>query len=226
MQVQKGILLATAGGLAMTAGAQAADLPLKAAPMMAPSWTGFYFGGHLGGAWQNASGGYQGKNVQGSSLIGGVQAGYNWQRGNMVYGFEADISGLTSGPRLTGQSGKGDVMASDIRWLATFRGRLGLAVNDTMAYMTGGLAVGGVRNAVTDAAFSAVGVDAIKSESKTKVGWTVGVGVEHMWSRNWTIGAEALFVDLGKSNTVTATGKTASFHNSAIIGRLKMNYKF
>ena len=74
-----------------------------------------------------------------------------------------------------------------------------------------------------------------KSASTTKVGWTVGGGVEHMWDKHWTVGLEGLFVDLG-SNTVSnaspgCTGsncanKNSKFTNQLIIGRFKLNYKF
>ncbi len=69
----------------------------------------------------------------------------------------------------------------------------------------------------------------IKNTSKTKVGWTVGGGVEHMLTQNWTLGLEALFVDLG-SNTANfnfdGTQKAAKFSNQAVIGRVKLNYKW
>src|SRR4030095_7821267 len=87
---------------------------------------------------------------------------------------------------------------SRISWLSTVRGRFGLAVGDTMAYMTAGVAFGGVRNSVT---FDAV--SSTYSSSKTKTGWTIGGGVEHMLSRNWTVGLEGLFVDLGNSKVDT-----------------------
>ena len=57
-----------------------------------------------------------------------------------------------------------------------------------------------------------------------------------MWTRNWTIGLEAMFVDLGTSTvdaTENSTGavftdgfKRTKFHNTAVIGRVKVNYKF
>src|SRR3974390_1275525 len=108
-------LLATASGIAAAAaagGAQAADMPMKAAPApippAAPSWTGFYIGGNLGAAWQQAHSAGTGYGVTccptlelfpisnsttHTGLIGGGQIGYNWQNGSAVYGVEADISG-------------------------------------------------------------------------------------------------------------------------------------
>ena len=239
MQVQhskayKGFLLATAGGLATATGAQAADLPLKAAPIAAPTWTGWYFGGHLGAAWQQVHSGYEGnygynQTQTRSSLIGGVQIGYNWQKGNFVYGVEADFSGLSNGPRQRHYTAsKGNTLESDIRWLATFRGRAGLAVTDTMVYMTGGLAVASVKNTFApNGTASTSAAETVKSATKTKVGWVIGGGVEHMLTRNWTVGLEGLFVDLGKNTVVNPTsGKAAAFYNHAIIGRFKVNYKF
>jgi outer membrane immunogenic protein len=67
----------------------------------------------------------------------------------------------------------------------------------------------------------------VASSNKTRVGWVVGGGVEHMWSRNWTIAMEGLFVDLGRASApLTGTSKTTRFSNQAVIGRLKLNYKW
>jgi outer membrane immunogenic protein len=237
---KKGFLIATSAGFAAAAampGAQAADMPIKAPRYVEPaaSWAGWYIGAHAGAAWQksdvttntgidtpyafipdpNAS-------FSKSGFIGGGQIGYNWQHGNFVFGLEGDISGLSgraSADVLDG-NGYGITYSSKIRWLSTVRGRFGLAVGDTMAYMTAGVAFGGVRNTV------AFENDGSYSRSKTKTGWTVGGGVEHMLSRNWTIGLEGLFVDLGKSSIDLGGGKTTRFSNQAVIGRVKLNYKF
>jgi outer membrane immunogenic protein len=236
----KGILLATAGSVVGMSGAQAADLPMKAAPMYTPTaatWTGFYAGVHLGGVWQHARADYAdpsdgfGNKANGGGFIGGGQIGYNWQTGNTVWGLEATISGLTgkaSQPYLFNDPTKGNTVEAKIDWLATFRGRAGWLMNpDTLLYATGGLAVGGVKN-VND--WNGIGLHdpfTTKSVSKTKTGWVVGAGIEHMLNRNWTIGLEGLYVDLGKSTGVNADGSKATvFKNTAVIGQLKVNYKF
>lgn len=221
MQKYKGFLLATASGVVFAPGVQAADLPLKAAPAYVPavSWQGWYGGFHVGAASQRGD-----SNIVGSSgyandsinFIGGGQIGYNWQRGNFVYGLEADISGLAGN---TNTSDGYITYGNSISWLATFRGRWGLAVSDTLVYATAGIAVGGVKNT-----FQILGLGDY-SASKTRVGWVVGGGVEHMWSRNWTLGLEALFVDLGRY-TGLKDGFTHRFSNQAVIGRFKANYRF
>jgi outer membrane immunogenic protein len=247
---RKGYLLATASGVAAAAaagGAQAADmgLPAKALPLPPPpaaSWAGWYVGLHAGVNWQNASNSttYEdaplGITTHTTGFIGGGQIGYNWQDGNFVFGLEADISGLSGTgstvTRLLNDDTKSG-FSNRIRWLNTDRIRMGLAVGNTMAYVTAGLAVGGVKNSLN---LPSVGSDCAggicnKSESKTRVGWAAGGGVEHiLWNSNWTVGLEALFVDLGESSLGSPPnrtgGKTTKFSNQAVIGRLRLNYKF
>src|SRR5277367_7072424 len=87
-------------GLAGTA--VAADLPTMKGPPPAPpvvpfSWTGFYLGAHVGGAWDHdqfsfTPAGTQTRNSA-SSVFGGGQAGYNYQISSVVLGVEGDISG-------------------------------------------------------------------------------------------------------------------------------------
>ncbi|HLH98351.1 MAG TPA: outer membrane protein [Xanthobacteraceae bacterium] len=235
----KGFLLATAGGLAVAPGAQAADMLVKAplAPV-APSWTGWYIGAHAGAAWQNMSaaniyGGSEQNHVDGSSFIGGGQLGYNWQHGSSVFGIEADISGLSNGPSWHAGGTLAKSVSTSTNWLSTIRGRMGLAVADTMVYATGGVAFGGVKNS-QHVCSSPSHTFCTKSESTTRVGWTIGGGVEHMWDAHWTIGLEGLFVDLGESkvsNPDPFAGsdnalKNTTFRNQLVIGRFKLNYKF
>jgi outer membrane immunogenic protein len=234
----QGFLLATAAGAAFVPGAQAADLPTKAPAYVDPpaSWAGFYIGLHAGANWQQAhTHNFYADSATTTStgFIGGGQIGYNWQRGNFVLGLEADGSWLSGkGSNATPQLGIGGGYVigatNKIEWLSTVRSRFGLAVGDTMVYTTAGVAFGGVKNSLgLDA-----GPNGTKSESKTRVGWAVGGGVEHMWNRNWTIALEGLFVDLGKSSVNAspvlggARFKTTRFSNQAVIGRVKLNYKF
>src|ERR1700732_4802994 len=86
--------------LAVSRPATAADLPSQLPvypPPIVPyySWTGFYFGGNVGGAWAN---GTVTDNLSGaswatnrSSAIGGAQVGANLQMGNFVLGIESDF---------------------------------------------------------------------------------------------------------------------------------------
>src|SRR5437660_4610139 len=92
-------ILLNATFAALIAGpALAADLPIKS-PFLAPSWTGFYIGGHAGWVSDRPSVTDEAYFDSGattllnsSSFAGGGQIGYNWQMGSVVYGIEADGS--------------------------------------------------------------------------------------------------------------------------------------
>src|SRR5271169_6631547 len=98
-------LLASASFLVLgSASAMAADLPMKAAPMLAAApvytWTGCYSGVHGGGGGMNDSNSNGGTNFEGSGggnnafhgtggLAGG-QGGCNYQMTNVVFGVEGE----------------------------------------------------------------------------------------------------------------------------------------
>src|SRR6478609_12037709 len=56
-------------------------------PLNAYSWAGPYLGGNLGYAW----GSVDNNPTNPSGFSGGVQAGYNWQSGPLVFGVEGDL---------------------------------------------------------------------------------------------------------------------------------------
>jgi outer membrane immunogenic protein len=97
-------------------------------------------------------------------------------------------------------------------WLGTVRGRLGYAFDRFLPYVTGGLAVGGVKTSV--AGFG--------DSSDTKAGWTVGGGIEAAIAGPWTAKVEYLYVDLGSSDTVL--GSSADFRTNIV--RAGLNYRF
>ena len=255
--------------------AGAADLPTtKAPPAPAPyvppafSWTGFYIGGNVGGAWGDGSlktetsvaGVPMFTNIipnnfhnAATSVIGGGQAGYNWQFGQGgfgqfgqgVFGIETDIdwTGIDRAASVT-LAGPGPFTTTtfartEVNWIGTTRGRLGYAFgyeNRVLVFGTGGVAYGGVQNngsvtinGVTDAWSG--------SNSPTLVGWTAGGGIEYAITNNITIRGEYLFYDLGSQKTVFApngaaaadfpgTTFTAKANYDGSIARGAINWKF
>jgi outer membrane immunogenic protein len=230
-------LLATVSTLALSGVASAADLPVKAPAMMpavaaSSNWTGFYAGINGGAVWHRAefAGHAAVPSTSSASMTDtggtfGGQVGYNWQSQNFVYGLEADLNWVDAEGNTPANTWGPNQYHSNLRWLATVRGRFGFIVAPpTLLYVTGGYAVGGVDNDTTD-------LDGFVKNS-TKSGWTVGGGVEHMMAPHWTVKAEALYVDLGDSSTTLSTlnpsssGYGATFTNTAVIARVGANFKF
>ena len=192
------------------------------------NWAGFYLGGNFGGGTARDRtalnvGGVAGFtelfNLSPDGFNGGIQAGYNWQASNWVFGLEADIQGssqrdnracvLTCNP-------PGTFAAYDatLPWFGTARGRVGYSVGSTLFYATGGYAYGNIKTKIA----ANIGTGPVSAEiSNTKGGWTVGGGIETPFTflvgvlgNNWTSKTEYLYVDLGTS--------TGSFAAPGIIG--------
>ncbi|HZO47847.1 MAG TPA: outer membrane beta-barrel protein [Xanthobacteraceae bacterium] len=228
-------LLASVSVLALTLNATAADLPrpvpVKAPAVVAPawSWTGFYVGINGGGVWHRARaeatelGGTHNSTVKATGATFGGQAGFNWQVERFVLGIEADwnwvdASGTAGFPGFAPNF----TFSSKLSSLATVRGRLGVTLSPTMIYATGGFAAGKVSNSVP--VFNL----GYPTDDKIKTGWTAGGGIEHMLTRNWTVKAEALYVDLGKSSVPGngGPGYVSRFTNTAVVARGGVNFKW
>ena len=237
----KKFLLATTSVLALAHAATAADLPARVpvkapAPVVVPvaTWTGFYLGiqggavSHRGRFDDTSPNDGIFENFRETKVGGtfGGYAGFNVQQGGFIFGLEADGSWV--GAKATTSRTIGfDVDASfDVRWLATGRGRFGVAYARTLFYVTGGVAAGNVKNSV-----QLVPAGSIISESKTRIGWVAGGGIEHMIASNWTIRAEGRYVDLGRSDTacgsISGCGTySGTFKNSMIQGLVGVGLKF
>ncbi len=127
--------------------ALAADMPLKAPPVayVAPSWTGFYLGGELGGGWEREQITIVTNNpgaafppgtvlnpVPDSGVLGGVYGGFNYQISNFVVGIDGDYTWANlRGTAIDVSAVNGDIAheLSSVDWVATVTGRLGYALN-------------------------------------------------------------------------------------------------
>ncbi len=223
--------------------AGAADMLVKVPASVASyNWTGWYMGLNAGGAWgvsdtsPNLPAGFAPAVVatataklSGSGFTGGGQFGYNWQFNNVVTGLEADINytdlNTTRSALVPGfinqvdQSFKSD-------WLTTFRGRLGLAWDQTLVYATGGLAVADIR-LMESTGFGTV----TASRSGTRAGYAIGGGAEWGFAQGWTVKAEYLRVDLGTVNNIVNTlgFPPTDFYANRVtenIARLGLNRRF
>jgi outer membrane immunogenic protein len=197
------------GGVALVllaTGAQAADLPRKAPALtQAPAvfnWTGWYFGGHVGGHWRNddTPTGATGGGGDDGSLMGGVQIGFDYQLMNspLVAGFEANYSFVGSGGDASTFPG-GFSYTDRTRGLFSATGRIGVAWGQSLWYFKGGYAYRDRRQTFTGPA----GAVAFTTSDDSRDGYTLGGGVEYMFMPNWSVKAEYQYYDFG-STTFTA----------------------
>jgi len=227
------------------------------------SWSGFYVGLNGGYAWGNfnigsvASDDPEDENVPPASKIstdgwlGGGQIGFNVQSGRFVFGLEADwqasdMDGSKGGtfeenyqPYIDEGFKEFSLESStEISSFGTVRGRLGIAIDHVVPYITGGFAWAKAKNSIvyTGGGAEALGEEFLKdSDSKTHTGWVIGGGVEIALTDNLSAKAEYLYVDLGKEkyqhqlvNTpeiqgpVYTTSADIDFHTF----RVGVNYKF
>src|SRR5262249_18480373 len=105
-----------------------------------------------------------------------------------------------------------------LRWLSTLRGTAGfLVVPKVLVYGTGGLAVGGVS---VDYLSGINGGSVLAGNiSTTRVGYTLGGGIEGKIDQHWSVRGQYLFVDLGSFSTNLGTG-AATTTTTTVVGPL------
>ena len=139
-----------------------------------------------------------------AGVVGGGEAGYNWQTGPWVLGLEANFEGSGLGgsrtapcaPPLCGALAPS--YAQKLPWFGTLRPRIGYALANWLVYATGGGALGQVDTNAGAAVGSFVATD---NRSRTRGGWTIGGGVEVELMAGWSAKIEYLYVDLGSRTT-------------------------
>jgi outer membrane immunogenic protein len=228
--------------------ASAADLPRSPYPPQAPtmmpySWSGFYVGFNGGGGWGTSSwDGLPSSFSMRGALVGG-QAGYNWQVGQFLWGVEGDIDwssvasrGFTgcdlganncnpqSGTAVCTVGGVTGTCGTSNDFLATIRGRVGVAVDRWMPFVTAGVAFGNIRTTGPISPPNALGTVDFVGDDVARPGWTVGGGLEFaLPSNNWTVKVEYLYVDLGSAPVCSGCGN-ATFTENVV--RAGFNYRF
>ena len=227
----------------------AADMAVKApppAPGPVPTWTGFYGGIQFGGGWSDEAVNYSPNDpasalifngnpsfsgnqplassyrIPQSGLVGGFEAGYNWQAGsNWLLGLETDFSfsgmnGRASTTSIFSNGGGGLTQSTNAEqstdWYGTVRGRAGwLATPNLLLFGTGGFAYGRVADsanyvvtgnvAIVSSPFGALCTANLAcfagSSSAIRTGWTAGGGAEWLLDQHWSAKIEYQFVDLG-----------------------------
>ena len=206
-----------------------AQIFYKAPVPTAWTWVGMYLGGNVGYSWgKSITDSALSDAASGDPLFGntnsakhdgaifGGQAGYNWVADIWLAGIEGDLQhsrqrgGLASvcpgdvcNPALAPLDAPVTVsLDHKLGWFGTLRGRLGATVTpDALAYVTAGVAVGDITIAGAVSGFDTAGNTGFSNHT-TRVGWTIGAGLEGHLIGNWTGKIEYLHMDFGSIATV------------------------
>ncbi len=238
------------------AAASAADMTVRM-PVKAPAppsaihnWAGFYVGAHAGYRWADAQftsseydfgdpvparndsfrpnggifGAHLGYNIMLSpTSLAGIEGDWTWGSGrDTVSGFHL---------LLPPTDGLAFVSQVKLTWQATIRGRLGVVSGPWLFYATAGVAFVHVKWSDT-VTFILSGSPLLTDGwalSKTKAGWTVGGGIEHMLGPNWLVRVEYLYEDFGSFNVphgITVEPQIGKLELDAHKLRVGISYKF
>src|SRR5947209_12764039 len=214
---------------------------------------GFLVGGQWGYNWQwnqivlGTESDFQGTfgNCNNNNNNGGLFLGGNNNNGCVVTGVgiaPIDATGLSMITRQT--------VERRMDYFGTSRVRAGFLVTPTLLlYGTGGVAYGHIRT-TSLISTNVLGIPAgvvipgisLYNDTRLKAGFTAGGGIEWMFLPNWSVKAEALYYDLGRTtfnqNFVQTLGPSGlgialsnsatrtTFRNNGVIARAGINYHF
>lgn len=251
------LMIAASTITCLAAPAFSADMPVKTpAQIVTQNWTGCYAGVQGGPMWGRSRQTYGGTragvpdpflpvgfdvtdNYKVYGVVGGGEAGCNYQIGKWVVGAEIDGSwaggasgsaGPTAGAIAAGANPARN-FSTEQHWLATARGRLGYTVDNWLLFVTGGVAGAGfdVNNdacaVAANACRVATGVD--------RLGWIVGGGAEYAFGGGWSAKGELLYADFGTfhyDDSPAANGCIQCYSMNVkmteLILRFGVNYRF
>jgi len=240
-------LLAATVALGSIQNASAQEQPLKAPPRKAPVYkapvykaprpvvespTGFYVGGHIGGGWTynsftDPTGLFATSmaSTRASSLLGGVQAGYNWQFSTTVLGIQGDFSFTDLDASTTAPGFPTTTVSNNTRWISTLTGRAGYAWDKSLWYVKGGAAW--VRNHY---AMSSAAPPFNFTNETTRAGYVIGGGVEYAFAPDWSAFVEYNYIELTGKNINLADVTTGAvtpldiYQNMHLL-KVGLNYK-
>jgi outer membrane immunogenic protein len=220
-------------GLGATGVASAADLAIKARPVVAPvayNWTGCYIGANVGGGWSRLDTTRLQPTVDNfgreddSAFIGGGQAGCDFQTGNLVFGVQGqfDFGNVSGRHSLTDLPTFSET--NNLRSVGTATGRIGYLIQPSvLAYAKVGVAFMNNRNQV----FSPGGA-LLESASFTLPGMTAGGGIEWMFVPNWSVFAEynAMWIENDAAHQFNPVGDVINTRQTVQTALVGVNYKF
>lgn len=159
-------------------------------------FAGFYVGAAVGYGGQDTtvSSGLGGsENLDDDGFVGSLYSGYNIQCDRLVVGYESDYNWMDQDNSFS--DGCCIELESDVKWFGSSRLRIGLVHSgNILFYATGGIAYADIDSKFTG---TTLGGSASFKDNDWHFGWTAGGGVEFIRHGQWSLRAEALYMDFG-----------------------------
>ena len=163
----------------------------------------------------------------GSGGFGGGTVGYNWQfpGSQFVFGVEVDAAGASIKDSFTEDSGVGVLtrltQELKINSFGSVTGRAGFAMDAALLYAKGGFAWANNKTTVSLPEF---GISF--SDSQTHTGYTLGGGLEYLFTPNWSAKAEYMYTSLGSETYNLGATRWTSGNIDFHTIKVGVNYHF
>jgi outer membrane immunogenic protein len=246
--MKKLFLATTAIGALAATSAIAADMAVKARPQApcnctcdAAQFDGGYIGISGGGIKHIANRTDQDAFLNTESTLvtekwGGIVGGtlgYNWARCHTLWGIEIDGSWASVNRTLvldpSAVAAAQESLTNRLDSFFTARIRSGMAWDNMLLYLTGGVAAARFRTTYEDFNGGATPLDSHEFK-EWRWGWVAGFGTEWAWTPNLTLKSEVLyanFADREQSFAFPAGGPRQFTHSDAVwVSRIGLNYRF
>lgn len=210
----KRALICAVASLWLGVAAQAADYEK---PPVQHSWAGPYIGLHAGIVFGEFTfnSALPGPGDEFASPIGGIQAGYLWQSGTLVFGLEADFSVMDIHARTSGLGAFEEELAM------TFRGRLGWLVDpNSILFLSAGLALTN-----KETRFGGASATRLEEGVAVSAGYETWISEWLGWDGKWSGRIEAMYTEVEKDVQRVGGVPTAGGSDN-FTARIALNYWF
>ena len=203
----------------VSSSASAADLPYKAAPLLAAAynWTGFYVGAHVGHLWGDTDNDTTFlPNGHASSLFFGVQGGYRFQLpNNMVIGVQVAVPLWSADENFNAAPFGGGTNTVEMKGSAVVQAILGVAMDRFLPYVTIGVGAARIHGV------EVIGGVTTTDVTNTHTLFTAGLGLKYALTQNWQVGVG--FNHVRASSEAYLVGRNFKFTGNSVA--LSIDYR-
>jgi opacity protein-like surface antigen len=205
---------------------------MKDASVEGYDWSGPYVGASAGSTWARMHWASQAAAAEPdyAGYLAGGQAGYNFQKGHLVWGIEGEAGASNSrGAKACTTQPLFVSCVDDVDRLGAVTARLGYTWGRALFYAKGGWAFGEIRagtNLNAGVSLPLPGGMIPASSSNWESGWTVGGGMEFALTDRWSAKAEYMHYEFPQDAFTVAQNVTSNATTAGDTVRIGVNYHF